>query len=394
MRGSIKRSFIVSLQCLLLVVPLREGELAAGELGEPAVAESDKVAPSESESPPTPDEYSTSRPPAGPVPRPPANSVPPNEDASPFTDAYPPTVDNLSGRGLFNLLDPFPLAVLHLQLPVNTLRILEEDQGRFEVNFHWANNYVLEDNVTIDAETYTLELGGWYALRSDFYVGASISLLARDGGVLDGFVDGFHDTFGLSDADRSKRSNNAYEISIIDDQGETRSLDRGIGAGDFVLRTHWNVSPGDKWFPAVAIEAFMTLPTSTNGFGSSAPDLGMTVSFYKTIYEDLHLYAVLGGTLITNTRVEGIKYRKSVLQATVGIEYVLLDDLSIIAQHMSYSGLLDNPSPLDKHRNYIAGGIKWEFVEGYTLEFSVVENLHPFENSSDIAFNLGFQFTF
>ena len=60
---------------------------------------------------------------------------------------------------------------------------------------------------------------------------------------------------------------------------------------------------------------------------------------------------------------------------------------------MSYSALLREPSPLDKHRNYIAGGIKWEFVEGYTFEFSVIENLAPFENSSDISFSLGFDFT-
>ena len=392
MRGPISRILILTLSCLLSCSQLRSQdpliEGAAAPITGPGTD-----APADPPPEPTAND-SSPRPeaPGGQLP-PLAHDAPLSEDPPPFIDAYPPTVDNLSGRGLFHLLDPFPLAQLHLQIPVNTLRVLKEGDGRFEWNANWANSFALEDNVTIDAETYSLDLGGWYALRSDFYLGASISILARDSGVLDGFIDGFHDAFGLSDGRRGKRPGNAYLIAVTDDNGNTQNLDRGVGLGDLVLKTHWNLNLGDRWMPAVALESFVTLPTSTNGFGSSGVDLGMSVSFYKTVYEDFHIYAVLGGTLLTNSRTEGIKYQKSVIQATLGVEYALLEDVSLIVQHMSYSTLLREPPPLDKHRNYIAAGLKWEFTQGYSFEFSIVENLSPFENSSDLAFSLGFQFS-
>ncbi len=392
MRGPIRRILILTLSCLSLCSQLRSQDPPTEGAPVPVI-EPGTDTPAEPTPEPTVDDSSPRFAAPGEQLPPITGDAPLSEDPPAFVDAYPPTVDNLSGRGLFHLLDPFPLAQLHLQLPVNTLRVLKEGDGRFEWNANWANSFVLEDNVTIDAETYSLDLGGWYAIRSDFYLGASISVIARDSGVLDGFIDGFHDAFGLSDGRRSKRSNNSYLIAITDDDGNTQNLDRGVGLGDLVLKTHWNVNPGDRWMPAVALEAFATLPTSTNGFGSSGFDFGMSVSFYKTMYEDFHLYTVLGGTLLTNSQTEGIKYEKSVLQATLGAEYAVLEDLSLVIQYMSYSALLREPSPLDKHRNYIATGLKWEFTQGYTFEFSIVENLSPFENSSDLTFSLGFHFS-
>ncbi|MBI4602069.1 MAG: DUF3187 family protein [Planctomycetes bacterium] len=306
----------------------------------------------------------------------------------------PAVPDNLTGRGLLDLPDPFPLAVLHLQLPVNTLEVLEEGQGRIEPHFNWANNYGLEDEFTIDAETYRYELGGWYALRSDFYLGAALPLLARDGGVLDSVVDGFHDAFGLTDGRRSLRPRNGYEIAIQDEDGGVHRLDRGAGLGDLVLKLHWNVHPGDRWFPAVAIEGLSSLPTSTAGFGSSGADFGMTVSFSKTFLRDLHLYAVLGSTYLTDTRTEGIRYEKHGFQYTLGIEWSVIRSFSLVFQAAGFSPLLRSPSPLNRSRSYVAFGLKWEFLKGMALELSAIENLvPPFESSADIALSTGFSFT-
>src|SRR5213594_697258 len=102
---------------------------------------------------------------------------------------------NLSGRGLLEIRDPFPLSVLHLQLPINNLELMEESDGKFEVNVSWANTFAVSDTVVVDAETYRLELSGWYAVRSDFYIGAGIPILARGGGILDPLVAGFHKAF-------------------------------------------------------------------------------------------------------------------------------------------------------------------------------------------------------
>ncbi len=301
---------------------------------------------------------------------------------------------DLSGRGLLDLQDTSPFALLHLQLPVDTLEVLEEGRGKFEFNVSWANSFAIEDTFLVDAETYRLTLGGWYALVNDVYVGASIPIHARGSGVLDGLIDSIHDTFHFGDGNRSLRGRNEYEISVREPNGHVHELDRGLGLGDFVLKAHWNVHPGGRWLPAVSIEGLMGLPTSTAGFGSSGVDVGLAVSFYKTMLERLHFYAVLGGTYFTDSRTQGLRYEKEGYQAVVGTELAVGNRFSLILQYMTFTPLLEAPAPLNRKRNYVAGGLKWEFVDDCSLELSIVENLYPFSSSADVGFATGFSFRF
>lgn len=300
--------------------------------------------------------------------------------------------ENLSGRGLFNFKDPSAFALLHLQLPVDTLEYIQEGRGKVDLGFHWANNFVLGDTFVIDAETYIATVGGWYALHREFYIGAEIPVLARGSGILDPLIDEVHETFHFGDGQRSERGTNDYNISIQQPGGETARLDQGFGLGDIVLKTHWNLNDGGKWFPAVSLQGLMSLPTSTKGFGSSGMDVGLAVSFYKTFWKRFHLYAVLGGTYLTDSKTEGIRYERETNQAVVGAEVRVGSEVSIIVQYMSFSPLLRSPTPLNRTRNYVTGGIKWEFMPGSALELGVVENLYPFTSSSDIALSAGLSF--
>lgn len=327
----------------------------------------------------------------------PAQALVPGEEESAAESPAPGSAldpsGNLSGRGLLEIRDPFPLAVLHLQLPINTLERIEESQGKFEVNFSWANTFVLNDTLLVDAETYRLELSGWYALRNDFYIGAGIPILARGGGILDPLVKGFHGAFNLTSGGRESRPTNGYEITI-QDGGDRRSLDSGTGLGDFALKSHWNVNPGDAWLPAVSLDGILSLPTSMAGFGSSGLDLGISLSLYKKVLRSCHLYAVLGLTYLTDPKTQGLTYQKVGNQGVAGIEFSLTRSFSLFFQAMSFSPLLEHPPLLNKVRNYVAAGFKWEFADGCELELSLLENLSPFTNSADIAFNAGFAFHF
>ncbi len=332
----------------------------------------------------------------------PAPPVVPGEEASSSWDETLGEIftGDLTGRGLIELRDPFPLAVLHVGLPVSTLEVLESEQGKFEFAFNWANNFAEDSSsstneaVLVDAETYRLQLDGWYALDDDFYVGASISIHARGNGILDGLVKGFHESFGLDDGGRDDQAKDDYTILVVDSAGREVELDRGVGLGDLVLKTHWNVSRGDRWYPAVSVETLISLPTSTKGFGNDGIDVGVAFSFYKTFIKQLHLYAVVGAAYYADSKTEGLRYERFNYQAVLGIEYAVTEDVSVIVQSLHYSPLLKEPRVLNKGRNYIAAGVKWEFVESMQFEFSIVENIAPFDNSADIAFNIGFGFTF
>jgi hypothetical protein len=75
-------------------------------------------------------------------------------------------IPNLSGRGPLYFRDPFALSLLHLQLPTNTLKVMEEGDGDISAKLQWANSFVTDEEETlqpfvVDAETLRLEVGGF-----------------------------------------------------------------------------------------------------------------------------------------------------------------------------------------------------------------------------------------
>ena len=119
MRGPIMRVLILTLSSVLLRSPLESQDTVEAE---DPIAVNEEVSEAAPETDVSPVE-------GGAAPVPPGVS----EVPSPRTDRYPATIDNLAGRGLLNLLDPFPLAQLHLQLPVDTLRVMKEGDGEHRV---------------------------------------------------------------------------------------------------------------------------------------------------------------------------------------------------------------------------------------------------------------------
>lgn len=274
---------------------------------------------------------------------------------------------------------------------------MEEGDGDIDVKVQWANTFATDEDETlkpfvVDAETVRLELGGFYALRDDFYIGAEAALVFRGDGILDYTIDGFHDAFDLGNGGRDLRPTDEYEIFVMDETGNRDELDEGLGLADLVLKAHWNVTEGDRLLPAVALQGFLGLPTSTEGFGTDGLDIGVSISFYKNLFDSVFVYGSLGGVILTEPKIEGFEFEKFNLQTSVGGEWAIVDDFSIVVQYMYYSGLLEFPRELNRSRHYVAGGFKWEIVEDVDLGFSVIENLAPFSNSADIVGHLGLGF--
>jgi hypothetical protein len=307
-----------------------------------------------------------------------------------------PPPDNFGGRGLLDIQDPFPLASLHLRLPVGAQTVLDAGEFKTGAVFDWANTFATTQGVLVDAETYRLRLGACYALRGDLYLRAELALEERDGGVLDPLVDDFHDLVDTESESRDARPRNAYEVFVTDRHGRVHELDRGFGVGDLVLGAHWNAYGGGKWLPAVALEALMSLPTSTTGFGNAGVDCGAAVSLSKKILRRWRLHGVLGAGYLSDARTEGIVYERPIYEALGGIEFAAAERLSIVLQVMHFSPLLDSsyPSPLDEGRDYVALGLKWEWPRGVEGALGLLENIGSFDSTADIAFHfsLGLRF--
>lgn len=302
--------------------------------------------------------------------------------------------DNLSGRGLLDIDDPYPLGTLHLSLPTNPTVSLEAGDFELTTALTWANGFGLSGagDIEVDAEVLRFRLGGWYALTDNVYVGALLPLVVRSPGALDSLIDGFHEGFGLSDGGRQERNRNDYEVRVSRG-GQEASLEQQGGFGNLVLGSHWNVHPGAGSYPGIAVQAFVSLPTASDGMGSDGVDFGFNVALSKEFLPDTYLHLVAGGTLRGDARTEGFRYERYSYQLIAGVEWAVLEELSLALQGLSLSPLLEEPGFLATPRGYVGFGAKWEFTPGIELELGFIENLQPYKNAADVSFNAAFTFS-
>ncbi len=306
-----------------------------------------------------------------------------------------PLPGDLQGRGLLDFRDPFPFAKLHLQLPAATPPGLRRGETSGLVQFDWSNTSGVGNEFVADVETYTLRLGLWHALRSNLYLGVETAVEGRDGGIIDSFIDGFHDTFRINVSERDQRPQDAYEIAVANSGGGVRELDRGFGLGNTALKAHWIFSEGSDWWPTLSLQPLLYLPTSTSGFGARGVDLGLALTAQKRLSDHLYLSVVGGGTFLTDPTTEGLRYEELNYQVTAGVEVVLWwDSVSLIGQYTHYSPLLKDTSGLDRERNYVGGAIKHRIHPDVNVIWGFMENLPPLKNTADVTFDMGCEFRF
>ena len=303
-----------------------------------------------------------------------------------------PAPSNLAGRGLVDFVDVFPLSLFHMQLPIDTTEVIDRGDVKLSLDFSWGNSLAVQDTdavFVVDAETYLLRLGAWYAVHDSVYLGVDLPYVFRGGGVLDPVVEGFHDVFGISNDERERRSTNSYDITIIDEQGRERELEQGSGLAPLVLKGHWNAYAGGEWAPAIVFEGYVGVPTASKGFGSNGVDVGLAASFHKRFFENWYVHVGTGWVHYTDKRSSGLRYQSFGVQGSIGLEWAVTPNLSLAFEAMTLPAQLEFPRPLSERRNYLGGGLKWEFAPDWELELSVIENLGPQRNSSDITLGAG-----
>lgn len=217
--------------------------------------------------------------------------------------------------------------------------------GRFEetltsdVTNSFATDSSGTEAVMLDGETYRFNLAVRYGIAPGLQIGIDIPYLAEGGGILDGFIEDFHDTFGLPQGDRKSfpRNRLLYQYS---NNGATKVLvnDGSNGIGDIRLSGAWQLHRGDTESPlAVALHASIKLPTGNSNrlFGSGSTDFAL----WLTASDDCQLplghltvYAAAGGMALTDGDVLTDQQRNLAAFGSLGFGWSPLNWLALKVQ--------------------------------------------------------------
>ena len=161
-------------------------------------------------------------------------------------------------------------------------RLIAPGQWQTRISLEAANHFFSRDTgaefIRIDGETHRAALTFKYGTaRAEW--GIEVPYLSHSGGFLDGFIDNWHDAFGLPDGGREGATKNQINY-VYARNGEDliRISDRADGLGDVRLLAAWALATGD--YLQSAVRASLKLPTGDADrlHGSGAPDLSVWLS--------------------------------------------------------------------------------------------------------------------
>jgi hypothetical protein len=267
---------------------------------------------------------------------------------------------------------------------------------------NFAPAYGATDSVMLDGETYTFTLSARYGIAKDLELGMDIPYLANNGGFMDGFIEGFHDFFGLPEGSRKSYPKNRILYQYTRN-GVTRVLvnEDSSGIGDISLTGAWQLYRGGaEGRQKVALHGAIKLPTGNSnrlyGSGSTDFSLWLTASDdFQLPLGHLTLYGAAGGMAMTNGDVLEDQQRNLAAFGSLGIGWSPLDWFAIKVQTDGHTSLYtgSNLEEVNCGSIQITAGGTFGLTKSTFLDIGVIEDL-VVNTSPDVVFHLALRSRF
>ncbi|WP_298039703.1 DUF3187 family protein [uncultured Desulfuromonas sp.] len=148
-----------------------------------------------------------------------------------------------------------------------------------------ASNYTEStrdrEQIVLDGETYRFDLALRCGLSPTLEVRADIPYISHRGGFLDGFIEDFHDLFGLPQGGRDKAPRNRLLYSYVRDGRQEIALEENTeGLGDVRLSGAWQLYEEEGGLRSATVFGSLKLPTGDSDrlLGSGSTDLAFGLS--------------------------------------------------------------------------------------------------------------------
>jgi len=193
------------------------------------------------------------------------------------------------GLGHGQLISPLsvtnssPIALIQGIPAMNQSTILPPNETMVRVDYSVASHYTLDNSSTeqvlFDGETRRATLSIKKGIARHWDVEILLPYVSHNGGGLDGFIDNWHEVFGLPQGGRNKVANNQLKY-FYQKNGETRlditSASSGVGDAQLVFSRRLN-SPALPQWEQIVFKSALKLPTGDADrlLGSGAPGLAV-----------------------------------------------------------------------------------------------------------------------
>jgi hypothetical protein len=261
-------------------------------------------------------------------------------------------------------------------------------------DFNWGSTALIQnssdEHLVVDAETREWRLGLTRRIAERWTLELELPYRQIDGGSLDGFIDDWHEAFGLPDGARSEQPEDRMRLhysragrTLI----ETGSDAEGLGDASLTLGWQLLASPASSVRAALS----MKVPTGDNHWftSSGGVDLSALLAAEHQVSERWSVSAQAAVTKLSEGEILEEQQRDLVWSARTTLGWQATRAVDLIIQFDAHTSIFED-SELDFFDDTVVltlGGA-YHFASDWTLTLGVSEDIMV-ERSPDVVFVFG-----
>jgi hypothetical protein len=272
-------------------------------------------------------------------------------------------------------------------------RLPEAGGGRFAANLHWGNAQHEESNsdedFVVDAEMLEFRLRYQRALGPRLALYAELPWRRTWEGVLDGFIDRWHDITGLPGDSRDQGPEDRLLVEhVIAGQSAYRFDQPGSGIGDIPVGLGYQLMAT----PDTALSAWLTLKAPTGDpedlTGSGALDVALSLAAERALSGHLRVFGQLDATWLGDGDLLPALQEDLVWSGMAGLSWNAWRTLDLTAQLAANSRIYSAAGALAGDALVLVFGGSWRTAGGWRFDVSVSEDVDV-NASPDVVLNFG-----
>lgn len=303
-----------------------------------------------------------------------------------------------AGRGPFEVKSSRAFQIFRLAVTPQTPIVPDKSVDSLFSYVAWNNYWAFaEGHYKIDAEVVRVVTRYTFGISDSTRLGIEVGANWRGGGILDGFIDDFHDYFKVDQDMRGDFPRGKYKIELMKNGVTVFTGDNtnGTGLEDPVIFLNKTLTRGDGSMPALGVTTYLKLPggNAKKLYGTPGIDPGISINASKKV-GPVFGYLAFGYTYYGLDRIGSIELKRSQFMYAATLEIPIAESWSLIGQYMVLSGTMDNYFEFSEYSHEYILGAKFSMGKGVEGEFGAIENLFTFGDTADFGIHFGLKINF
>lgn len=265
-----------------------------------------------------------------------------------------------------------------------------EDSWSLGAGFHWGSTAIIQDSadevLVVDAETRELRLTLQAPLTDRLSFQLQLPYRTTGGGMLDGFIDSFHETFGMSEGERAVLPKDAFRLGYMRD-GRVRlnTSESTSGIGEVQASLGYQLLASEASSLATWLNVKLPTGDADDFTGSGATDVTLLLAGERRVSERTSVFGQAAVTWLGEGDFAANAQKSTAWSGLAGLSVRTWRSLSLKAQFDFHSAVFDSDLDYLSDAVVLTVGGDYKFASGWRLDVGISEDI-AVEHSPDVVF--------